>query len=85
MNIALVSHIGEGRCLTILVCYTAVFSVVTQLASRHNSKHDCGYVADTTDIALRDETKTAALTRSTQDLERFPFVRTGRTDKSVSK
>ena len=48
-----------------LVCYTAVFSVVTQLSSSHNTNHDCGCVADSTDIALRDETKTAALTRST--------------------
>ena len=85
MNIALVSHIGEGYGVTILVCYTTVVSVVTQGSSRHNTKHDRGCAADSTDIALRDETKTAALTRSTQHLERFPFVRTGRTDKSVSK
>ena len=30
----------------ILVCYTAVFSVVTQRSSRHNTKHGCGCVAD---------------------------------------
>ena len=59
--------------MTILVCYTAVFSVVTQLSSRHNTEHDCGCVADSTDIALRNETKTDALTRSTQQLRRFPL------------
>ena len=85
MNIALVSLIDEGRCVTILVCYTTVFSVFTQHSSHHNTKHDCGCVADSTDIVLRNETKTAALTRSTQQFRRFPFVRTGRLDKSVSK
>ena len=69
----------------IIVCYTAVFSVVTQRSSRDNTKHGCGCIADSTDIVLRNETKTAALTRSTQQLRRFPFVRTGRLDKSVSK
>ena len=85
VSIALVSHIGEGYGVKILVCHTTVFSVVTQLSSRHNTKHGCGCVADSTDIALRNETKTAALAKSTQQLRRFPFVRTGRPDKSVSK
>ena len=50
VNIALVSHIGEGCCVTILVCYTAVLSVVMQRSSRHNTKHDCGCMADWIDI-----------------------------------
>ena len=37
MNIALVSHIGEGYGVTILVCYTTVFSVVTQGSSRYTA------------------------------------------------
>ena len=43
---ALVSHIGEGYGVMILVRYTAVFSVVMQRSSRHNTKHGCGCVAD---------------------------------------
>ena len=42
VNIASVSHIGEGYGVTILVCYTVVFSVVTQHSSRHNTKHGGG-------------------------------------------
>ena len=34
----------------ILVCYTAVFTVVTQRSSRHNTKHGCGCIEDETDI-----------------------------------
>ena len=37
MNIALVSYIGEGYGVTILVCYTTVFSVVTQGSSRYTA------------------------------------------------
>ena len=46
VNIALVSHIGEGYGIMILVCYTAVLSVVMQRSSRDNTKHGCGFIAD---------------------------------------
>ena len=91
---ALVSHIGEWCCVTVLVCYTAIFSVVMQCSSRHNTKHCCGCVADETDIGYSmnialvshiGEGRCVTILVCYTDivniaLGRFPFVRTGRPD-----